>query len=277
MALTRLLPRPSTRARTAKGPTLGKVIVFANQKGGVAKTTTTLNLGVALAEKGMRVLAIDLDPQGNLTMSQGWNPDEIERSMFDVLVHKLPISEIIRTGEIDVGVASIDLAGAELALSSMIGRERALEKALVEVREKYDYILIDTPPSLGLLTINAFVAADGVIVPVQCEYLSLRGLVQLENTLSMIRENLNPQVEIQGILATMFDKRLLHSREAVEILKENFGDLVLHTKIRKTVRYAEAPVKGVSILKYDPTGSAAEAYRELAKEVLNGAKARQHA
>jgi chromosome partitioning protein len=256
---------------------VARVIVFANQKGGVAKTTTTLNLGVALAEKGMRVLAIDLDPQGNLTMSQGWNPDEIERSMFDVLVHKLPISEIIRTHEIDVGVASIDLAGAELALSSMIGRERALEKALVEVQDKYDYILIDTPPSLGLLTINAFTAADGVIVPVQCEYLSLRGLVQLENTLSMIRENLNPRVEIQGILPTMFDKRLLHSREAVEILKENFGDLVLQTKIRKTVRYAEAPVKGMSVLKYDPTGDAAGMYRDLAKEVLDGASARQHA
>jgi chromosome partitioning protein len=197
--------------------------------------------------------------------------------MFDVLVHKLPISEIIRTHEIDVGVASIDLAGAELALSSMIGRERALEKALVEVQDKYDYILIDTPPSLGLLTINAFTAADGVIVPVQCEYLSLRGLVQLENTLSMIRENLNPRVEIQGILPTMFDKRLLHSREAVEILKENFGDLVLQTKIRKTVRYAEAPVKGMSVLKYDPTGEAASMYRDLAKEVLDGASARQHA
>src|SRR3981189_1003553 len=161
MALTRLLPGPATRARADRGPTLARLIAFANQKGGVAKTTTTLNLGVALAEKGMRVLAIDLDPQGNLTMSQGWNPDEIERSMFDVLVHRLPISEIIRTGEIDVGVASIALAGAELALSSMIGRERALEKALLEVRENYDYILIDTPPSLGLLTINAFTAADG--------------------------------------------------------------------------------------------------------------------
>ena len=258
MALTRLLPRPNSRARPDRGPTLARVIAFANQKGGVAKTTTTLNLGVALAEKGQKVLAIDLDPQGNLTMSQGWNPDEIDRSMFDVLVHKLPISEIVRKGEIDVAVSSIDLAGAELALSSMIGRERALEKALLPVRDVYDWIMIDTPPSLGLLTINAFVAATGVIVPVQCEYLSLRGLVQLENTLTMIRENLNPQVEIQGILPTMFDKRLLHSREAVEILKENFGDLVLNTKIRKTVRYAEAPVKGMSVLRYDPTGEAAE-------------------
>src|SRR6476660_8034542 len=162
MALTRLLPRPNSRARTDRGPTLARVIAFANQKGGVAKTTTTLNLGVALAEQGKKVLAIDLDPQGNLTMSQGWNPDEIDRSMFDVLVHKLPISEIVRTNEIDVAVASIDLAGAE----------RALEKALAPVRDQYDWIMIDTPPSLGLLTINAFVAATGVFVPVQCEYLS---------------------------------------------------------------------------------------------------------
>jgi chromosome partitioning protein len=256
---------------------VNRVIAFANQKGGVAKTTTTLNLGVALKEQGFRVLAIDLDPQGNLTMSQGWNPDDIERSMFDVLVHQLPITEIIRPAEIDVAVSSIDLAGAELALSSMIGRERALEKALRAVKEHYDYILIDTPPSLGLLTINALVAADGVIVPVQCEYLSLRGLAQLQNTLAMIRENLNPDVEIQGILPTMFDRRLLHSKEAVEILKENFGDLVFNTMIRKTVRYAEAPVKGQSVLGYEPTGEAAELYRNLAKEVLNGAQAREHA
>ena len=254
-----------------------RVIAFANQKGGVAKTTTTLNLGVALAEKGHNVLLVDLDPQGNLTMSQGFNPDAIERSMFDVLVHKLPITEIVETAEVDIAVASIDLAGAELALSSMIGRERALEKALLPVREAYDYILIDTPPSLGLLTINAFIAADGVIVPVQCEYLPLRGLVQLQNTLTMIRENLNPNVDIVGILPTMFDKRVLHSREAVEILQENFGDLVFKTRIRKTIRYAEAPVKGLSVLKYDPTGAAAEAYRDLAKEVLHGAKAREHA
>src|SRR3954463_14777841 len=277
MALTRLLPRPNSRAQENKGPAMARVLAFANQKGGVAKTTTTLNLGVALVEKGQRVLAVDLDPQGNLTMSQGWNPDEIERSMFDVLVHKLPITEIIQTSEIDVAVSSIDLAGAELALSAMIGRERALANALLPVRESYDWILIDTPPSLGLLTINAFVAATGVIVPVQCEYLSLRGLVQLENTLSMIREHLNPVVAIQGILPTMFDKRLLHSREAVDILNENFGDLVFKTKIRKTVRYAEAPVKGQSVLGYDPTGDAADLYRELAKEVLNGAKTREHA
>ena len=256
---------------------MAKVIAFANQKGGVAKTTTTLNLGVAFREMGHRVLIVDLDPQGNLTMSQGLNPDAIERSMFDVLVHRVPISEVIEQREVDLAVASIDLAGAELALSALIGRERSLEKALAEVRGQYDFVLVDTPPSPGLLTINAFVAATGVIVPVQCEYLSLRGLVQLENTLSMIRENLNPVVEIRGILPTMFDSRTVHSREAIEMLKENFGDLVYETRIRKTVRYAEAPVEGSSVLKYDSSGAAAQAYRDLAKEVLNGATPREHA
>ena len=271
------VPRPATFG--AEGT---RVITFANQKGGVAKTTTTLNLGVALGEMGHRVLLVDLDPQGNLTMSQGLNPDAIERSMFDVLVHRIPISEVIERREVDLAVASIDLAGAELALSALIGRERSLEKALVEVRDRYDFILVDTPPSLGLLTVNAFVAATGVIVPVQCEYLSLRGLVQLENTLAMVRENLNPRVGVEGIVATMFDGRTLHAREAIEILEENFGSLVYNTRIRKTVRYAEAPVKGSSVLKYDPTGSAAEAYRELAREILakeaeHGAQAREHA
>ena len=293
MGLTRLLSRPHTREqeqeseeatprtedtpRTEEAPRSASIIAFANQKGGVAKTTSTLNLAAALSEKGNRVLCVDMDPQGNLTMSQGLIPDSIERSMFDVLVHRLPIENVIQETEIDLAVSSIDLAGAELALSSMIGRERALERALASMKTVYDYILIDTPPSLGLLTINALVASDHVIVPVQCEYLSLRGLVQLENTLEMIRENLNPNVSIMGILPTMFDRRTLHAREAVEILEENFGDLVFKTRIKKTIRYAEAPVKGTSVLKYDPSGNAANAYRDLAKEVLNGSQARQHA
>ncbi|MBA2615305.1 MAG: ParA family protein [Actinobacteria bacterium] len=279
MSLLSNLSRSLGRTPTSNGVALGQVIALANQKGGVAKTTTTLNLAVAFKELGHEVLVVDLDPQGNLTMSQGMNPDDVERSMFDVLVHSLPIEEVIVRAEVDVAVSSIDLAGAELALSSMIGRERALQKALLPVRSRYDYILIDTPPSLGLLTINALTAADNVIVPVQCEYLSLRGLVQLEGTLSMIRENLNPTVEIRGILPTMYDSRTLHAREAVEMLKENFGDLVFDTRIRKTIRYAEAPVQGSSVLKYEPSGPAADAYRQLAKEVLNGAKprTREHA
>jgi chromosome partitioning protein len=245
-----------------------RVIAFANQKGGVAKTTTTLNLAVAFAEAGKRVLAIDMDPQGNLTMSQGIDPDSVEKSMYDVLVHHISIREVIRKREVDVACASIDLAGAEIAMSTQIGRERSLEKALRPVLEDYDFVCIDTPPSLGLLTINALTAADKVIVPVQCEYLSMRGLIQLQNTLSMIREELNPDVEIEGILPTLVDSRTVHAKEAIEILEENFGDRVFATRIRKTIRFAEAPVKGTSVLKYDPDGVAAESYRELAKEVL---------
>jgi chromosome partitioning protein len=277
MGLARLLPRPNLRPSLEAARDPVEILALANQKGGVAKTTTTLNLGVAFAERGYRVLLIDLDPQGNLTMSQGLNPDTIERSMFDVLVNRMPIEEVIERREVDIAVSSIDLAGADMALSSQIGRERALQKALAPIMDRYDYILMDTPPSLGLLTINAFVAATGVIVPVQTEYLSLRGLVQLENTLAMVRENLNPTVEIVGILPTMYDRRLTHSREADEILRENFGSLVYHTRIRKTIRFAEAPVKGSSVLAYEPAGEAAELYRDLAKEVLSGKKSRQHA
>jgi chromosome partitioning protein len=258
-------------------PAETQVLVLANQKGGVAKTTTTLNLGVAFAEQGYHVLLIDLDPQGNLTMSQGLNPDAIQQSMFDVLVRRLPLEQVIEKREVDIAVSSIDLAGADMALSSQIGRERALEKALAPIKDRYDYILVDTPPSLGLLTVNAFVAATGVVVPVQTEYLSLRGLVQLENTLAMVRENLNPRAEIVGIVPTMYDKRVTHSREADEILRENFGDLVYNTRIRKTIRFAEAPVKGTSVLAYEPSGEAANMYRDLAKEVLSGQKSRQHA
>jgi chromosome partitioning protein len=248
-----------------------KVVAFANQKGGVAKTTTTLNLAVAFAEEGHRVLCVDMDPQGNLTMSQGIDPDTLEKSMYDVLVHHISIREVIRKREVDVACASIDLAGAEIAMSTMIGRERSLEKALKPVAEDYDFVFIDTPPSLGLLTINALTAANKVIVPVQCEYLSMRGLIQLQNTLAMIRENLNPDVDIEGILPTLVDTRTLHAKEAIELLEENFGDRVFASRIRKTVRFAEAPVKGMSVLKYDPDGLAAHAYRQLAKEVLSHA------
>ena len=245
-----------------------EVIAFANQKGGVAKTTTTLNLAVAFAESGYKVLCVDLDPQGNLTMSQGIDPDKVEKSLYDVLVNDMPISEIVQEREIDIAVSSIDLAGAEIAMSTKIGRERSLEKALKEVSGYYDFVCIDTPPSLGLLTINALTAANKVIVPVQCEYLSMRGLVQLQNTLKMIQENLNPDVKIEGILPTMLDSRTVHAKEAVEILEENFGELVFKSRIRKAIKFAEAPVKGASVLKYDSGSSAANYYRELAKEVL---------
>jgi chromosome partitioning protein len=264
-----LTPKPADPEAPTKR---SKVISFANQKGGVAKTTSTLNLAVAFAESGHRVLCVDLDPQGNLTMSQGIDPDKVDKSMFDVLVHHIPIRDAIQEKEIDIAVASIDLAGAEIAMSTQIGRERSLEKALKVVEEDYDFVCIDTPPSLGLLTVNALTASDKVIVPVQCEYLSMRGLLQLQNTLEMIRENLNPRVEIEGILPTMLDSRTVHAKEAVEILEENFGDLVFETRIKKAIKFAEAPVRGASVLKYDPKGNAADYYRALAQEVLtNGA------
>jgi chromosome partitioning protein len=262
------VPRPPTPAAIDAPGRRAQIISFANQKGGVAKTTTTLNLAVAFAESGHEVLAVDLDPQGNLTMSQGIDPDRVEKSMYDVLVHHIPIREVIHEREVDVAVASIDLAGAEIAMSTQIGRERSLEKALAAVVDDYDFVCIDTPPSLGLLTVNALTASDKVIVPVQCEYLSMRGLVQLQNTLEMIRENLNPRVRIEGILPTMLDSRTIHAKEAVEILEENFGELVFKSRIRKAIKFAEAPVRGSSVLKYDPTGNAAQYYRELAKEVL---------
>ncbi len=262
VVVERATPEASAPVRHAE------IIAFANQKGGVAKTTTTLNLAVAFAESGHRVLCVDLDPQGNLTMSQGIDPDKVEKSLYDVLVHDMPIAEIIQKREIDIAVASIDLAGAEIAMSTKIGRERSLEKALKEVSGNYDFVCIDTPPSLGLLTINALTAANKVIVPVQCEYLSMRGLVQLQNTLKMIQENLNPEVRIEGILPTMLDTRTVHAKEAVEILEENFGDLVFKSRIRKAIKFAEAPVKGASVLKYDPQSNAAGYYRDLAKEVL---------
>ena len=201
---------------------------------------------------GLRVLAVDLDPQSNLSMSQGIDVEGLSLGMYHVLTGSVPVTAIIEEREIDVAPAGIELAGAEIALSAMIGRERALERALRPVDEAYDYILLDTPPSLGLLTINAMVAAQGVIVPVQCEYLSLRGLAQLRETLRQVRDNLNPTVDIVGILPTMYDGRTIHGREAVGMLEESFGDRVFRTRIGKTIRFAEAPVVGQSIMRYDP-------------------------
>jgi chromosome partitioning protein len=249
-------------------PRTARTLALANQKGGVAKTTTTLNLGVALRELGHRVLAVDLDPQSNLSMSQGIDIEQLDATMYDVLVSGRPLKDLVHAREIDVAPAGIELAGAEMALTATMGRERALQRALEPMRGVYDYILIDTPPSLGLLTINAMVASNGVIVPVQCEYLSLRGLAQLRETLAQVREHLNPQAGVVGIVATMHDPRTVHAREAVALLEDAFGDLLFSTRIGKTIRFAEAPAAGTSVLAYDPTGQASRWYRRLAAEVV---------
>jgi len=248
-----------------------QVIALANQKGGVAKTTTTLNLGVAFAEHGFKVLLVDLDPQGNLTMSQGLNPDAIERSMFDVLVHRLPIEQVIETREVDIAVSSIDLAGADMALSSQIGRERALEKGLAPVRDRYDFIMIDTPPSLGLLTINALTASDSVLIPLQCEYLALEGLTQLIGAVRLVQDHLNPALRIEGVLLTMFDARNNLSQQVADEARKFFSERVYRTLVPRNVKLSEAPSFGKPIVLYDPHCAGAESYRELAREVLERA------
>ena len=275
MGLLQVAPQPEPDTVPQKAA-MASVIAFANQKGGVAKTTSTLNLAVALAEQRKRVLTVDLDPQGNLTMSQGLNPDTIERSMYDVLVHRLPLEQVIHKGEIDLAVSSIDLAGAELALSSMIGRERALERALQPMRavrlrpDRHAAVArpVDDQRSRRLGRRHR---AGPVRIPVAARPGAAR-----EHAEHDPREPESARVD-PGDPADDVRRPHAAAREAVEILQENFGDLVYKTRIRKTVRYAEAPVKGLSVLKYEPQGSAAEAYRELAKEVMNGAQARQHA
>ena len=277
MAVARLLPRPSLRhSAKAKAPARTQVIALANQKGGVAKTTTTLNLGVASApRRGMRVLCIDLDPQGNLTMSQGMNPDTIERSMFDVLVHRMPIAEVIAQREIDIAVASIDLAGADMALSSQIGRERALQKALDadqgQLRLHPDRHAAVARPAddQRVRRRDRRDRAGADRVPV-----AARSRPAREHAADGARQPEPERRRSSGSSRRCTTSRVTHSREADEILRENFGELVYNTRIRKTIRYAEAPVKGSSIMAYEPDGEAAALYRDLAKEVLNGEKAR---
>jgi len=268
MGLARLLPRPNIRPASVVAPGETQVIALANQKGGVAKTTTTLNLGVAFAEQGFKVLLVDLDPQGNLTMSQGLNPDTIERSMFDVLVHRMPITQVIETREVDIAVSSIDLAGADMALSSQIGRERALEKGLAPVRDDYDFILIDCPPSLGLITLNMLAAADSLLIPLQCEYYALEGLSQLLNTVHLIQHGVNPSLAISGVLLTMYDARLNLSRQVAADAREYFGSQVFETVVPRNVRLAEAPSFGKPIVLYDVQSIGAQAYMAIAHELI---------
>jgi chromosome partitioning protein len=271
----RELRRSSEQLRPGGGPEKrrpARVIAMANQKGGVGKTTTTINLGAALAEQGKRVLLIDVDPQGSLGVGLGVEPHALDVTIYNLLMQDgAGLDEaLVETAIEDLHLlpANIDLAAAELLLVQEVAREQALERIVQRLRYRYDHILIDCPPSLGLLTINGLTAADGVIVPLECEYFALRGMSLLMQTLDRVRSRLNPELELEGIIATMFDQRTIHSREVLERVRDAFGDVVFDTTVTKTIRFAEAPVAGEPILSYAPRSRGADAYRELAREVL---------
>ncbi len=244
-----------------------RVIAFANQKGGVAKTTTTLSVGAALAEMGKAVLAVDLDPQAALTYSMGVDPDALGETVNDVLVRRLPVEKVLISREIDLVPANIDLAGAEAILLAKTGREYALERALRDVTARYDYIVIDCPPSLGILTINGLTAAGEVVIPLQCEALSHRGVGQLVETLADIRHFTNPNLAISGVIPTMYDGRSKHARQVLNDVGSRYDLEVLDPVVRKSIRFAEASQAGVSILSFAPTHPGAEAYRALARQI----------
>ena len=263
------------RLRPGGGPEKrrpARVIAMANQKGGVGKTTTTINLGAALAETGERVLLIDMDPQGSLGVGLGIEPHSREATVYNLLMQdKTTLDDALvdtRIEGLHLLPANIDLAAAELLLVQEVAREQALERVVDRLRYRYDHVLIDCPPSLGLLTINGLTAADGVVIPLECEYFALRGMSLLMQTLERVRDRLNPQLELEGIVATMYDSRTLHAREVLERVRDAFGDAVFDTTINKTIRFAEAPVAGESILSYATRSRGAVAYRELAQEVL---------
>ncbi len=254
---------------------MGKVIVIANQKGGVGKTTTTINLSAYLADAKKRTLLIDCDPQGNASSGVGITKDQSEASIYDVLVNNEDIKEnIIETKYKNLSIipSNVDLAGAEIELVSVKNREYLLKGKLKEIKESYDFILIDCPPSLGLLTLNAFAAADSVIIPIQCEYYALEGLGQLTKTVSTIKQSINPDIEIEGILLTMFDKRTNLSTVVYEEVKKYFPDKVYKTVIPRNVRLSEAPSFGEAIISYDKFSKGASAYKALSKEIIKNNK-----
>jgi chromosome partitioning protein len=251
------------------------VIAIANQKGGVGKTTTAIHLGAALAELGRRILLVDLDPQSAMSASLGIEPYRLEETIYNVLVDShVPIQNVIRhiRPNLDIAPSNIDLAAAEIELISAIGREYIFKEALIPVRDNYDYILVDSPPSLGLLTVNALTAADEIIIPLQCEFLALRGMRFLLETIDKVKAKLNPHLEIRGILGTMYNTRTLHAQEVMDEIRSIFGDKVFDVVIRSSIRFAEAPVVQQSLLEYDPNHEGAMAYRKLAEVIVNDEK-----
>jgi len=254
----------------AHGP--ARVIAMCNQKGGGGKTTTTINLAAALAEYGRSVLIVDFDPQGAASVGLGANPHELDRTVYDLLVDRhARVEELIRPTEIphlDLLPANIDLSAAEVQLVSEVARESILSRVLRPVLDDYDVVLVDCQPSLGLLTVNALTAAHGVLIPLECEFFALRGVALLVETIEKVRDRLNPRLEVDGILATMYDPRTLHAREVVARVYEAFGDTLLHTVIGRTVKFPDASVAAEPITTYAPTHAGAHAYRQLARELV---------
>jgi chromosome partitioning protein len=265
----RELTTPSPRGRGGQG---ARIIALANQKGGVGKTTTTINLAAGLAERAQRVLVVDFDPQGGCAIGLGIEPGSLDLSVYNALLDRTcDVETVIQKTNItavDLLPSNIDLAAAELMLVQEVAREQSLLRILAPLRLKYDFMLIDCPPSLGLLTINALTAADGVIIPLECEYYALRGMALLMDSIDRVRERLNPRLQIDGILATMFDARTLHGKEVLARVRDAFGRRLFRTVIKKTIRFAEAPVVGESILSYAPDSPGALAYRQFAQEVM---------
>jgi chromosome partitioning protein len=255
---------------TDHGP--AKIIAMCNQKGGVGKTTSTINLGAALAEYGRRVLLVDFDPQGALSVGLGVNPMELDRTIYNVLMERhVTVDDVLLKTNIqgmDLVPSNIDLSAAEVQLVGEVAREQTLKRVLEPVLSDYDVVLIDCQPSLGLLTINALTASDGVIIPLECEFFSLRGVALLIQTIDKVKERLNPQLELEGILATMYDRRTVHGREVLTRVVEAFGEKVFHTVINRTVRFPETTVAGEPITSFAPSSAAADAYRDLAREVV---------
>ncbi|HET6151519.1 MAG TPA: ParA family protein [Marmoricola sp.] len=249
-----------------------RIIAMCNQKGGVGKTTTTINLGASLAEFGRKVLLVDFDPQGSLSVGLGLNPHQMEFTIYNLLMQRdVGLEEVIvPTGVagLDLLPSNIDLSAAEVQLVHEVAREQTLQRVLAPALELYDIILIDCQPSLGLLTVNALTASDGVIVPLECEYFALRGVALLKTTIDKVKERLNPRLEVEGILGTMYDGRTLHGREVMERLVEAWGDTVFHTVIRRTVKFSDSTVAGEPITSYASASAGADSYRQLAKEVL---------